>query len=165
MAILSSSFPTGLLSTRERDNKGEALLPPPPTVLSGCLHFPSRLSASMKTQFDLSMENFVVTQASWGLKFIFCPVYTSGGWRDGRARWGAPSHLPWHCRLPLILFIWCSAFSLRHAVEKGSHPYVPYAVGSQAPRRSMTVSCPWLTLFPVFLIPREAIWWSLPSQG
>lgn len=46
-----------------------------------------------------------------------------------------------------------------------NHPYVLCSVRSQAPRSSMTLSCPRITLFPVFFIPREAIWWSLPSQG
>jgi hypothetical protein len=38
----------------------------------------------------LSLEGCDVTQASWGLTFRFCPRCTSGGWRDGRARWGSP---------------------------------------------------------------------------
>jgi hypothetical protein len=43
-----------------------------------------------KPSLILSLEGCDVTQASWGLTFRFCPRCTSGGWRDGRARWGSP---------------------------------------------------------------------------
>lgn len=121
-------------------------------------------AASRKTQFDLSLEVCDVTQASWGLKFRFCPRCTSGGWRDGRARWGAPSHVPRHCRLTLTVYLMPS-YSAQACWGQGQLPRCPLLSTVSSTQKKMAVSCPWITLFPVFFIPREAIWWSLPSQG